>query len=167
MKARTMTVRSILVATDFSDGSMVALDAAMSLCESFKEKPTVTLLHVWSGTSRMPEMTIKADQKAGTSKRLLEEARAHGLAVEDAARFLAKLEERGFVLEARMVNGPVAETIASTAKERSFDLVVMGTNGRTGLRAAATGSVAEKVVRLSEVPVLVARMREEPRSRKS
>jgi nucleotide-binding universal stress UspA family protein len=62
-----------------------------------------------------------------------------------------------------MVNGPVAETIAATAKDGEFDLVVMGTNGRTGLRAAVVGSVAEKVVRLSEVPVLVARVSEEPR----
>jgi nucleotide-binding universal stress UspA family protein len=40
------------------------------------------------------------------------------------------------------------------AKEHKADLIVMGTHGRRGLSRAFLGSVAEKVVRLSPVPVL-------------
>ena len=56
------------------------------------------------------------------------------------------------------------EQILSTAKARGVDLIVMGTHGRTGLSRALVGSVAERVVRLSPVPVLTVRVGEAPRS---
>ena len=108
----------------------------------------------------MPELTLKTDS-SGSSKRLLEEARAHGLALENAAEFLDRLERRGIHVDAWMMCGPVAETIAKAAGDGDFDLLVMGTHGRGGLSGAILGSVAEKVVRLSIVPVLTARMHEE------
>ena len=53
--------------------------------------------------------------------------------------------------------GEPASTIARIADEREIDLVVMGSHGRTGLRRALLGSVAERTVRLAEVPVLIVR----------
>lgn len=154
-----MKTLSILVPTDFSDGSLVAIEAALDLGSLLKVPPRLTLLHVWSGAEgRMPEMTLRIDEQ-GSSARLLTEARAHGLALEHAAEFLAMLEQRGLAADAMMLRGPVAETVANAASEGDFDLVVMGTHGRGGLSGALLGSVAEKVVRLSTVPVLTSRMR--------
>ncbi|HWM86759.1 MAG TPA: universal stress protein, partial [Kofleriaceae bacterium] len=51
---------------------------------------------------------------------------------------------------------PFAEVVRE-AREGGFDLIVMGTHGRTGLRHALIGSVAEKVVRKAPCPVLTVR----------
>ncbi len=52
---------------------------------------------------------------------------------------------------------PFAEIIAN-AREGEFDLIVMGTHGRTGLKHALLGSVAEKVVRKAPCAVLTVRL---------
>ena len=154
-----MGTLSILVPTDFSEGSLVALETALDLGAALRVPPRLTLVHVWTGAEiLMPELTLKTDVE-GSSARLLVEARTHGLALEQAAEFLARLEKRGLRADAWMMRGPVAETIAAAAGDGDFDLIVMGTHGRGGLSGAILGSVAEKVVRLSLVPVLTARMR--------
>ena len=51
------------------------------------------------------------------------------------------------------------EEILSVATERGADLVVVGTHGRRGFAHALMGSVAERVVRLSTIPVLTVRSR--------
>lgn len=156
---RGMRALSILVPTDFSEGSLVAIEMALDFGAAFRVPPRLTLVHVWAGAeSHMPELTLKMDA-GGSSARLLVEARTHGLVLEHAAEFLSQLEKRGITGDAWMMRGPVAETIASAAGDGDFDLVVMGTHGRGGLSGAILGSVAEKVVRLSKVPVLTTRMR--------
>ena len=59
--------------------------------------------------------------------------------------------------EAVVATGPIADTIIACAKEKGADLIVMGTHGRTGLTHLLLGSVAERVVRGSHVPVLTVR----------
>ncbi len=59
-----------------------------------------------------------------------------------------------------LARGSAHETILEYADEEAIDLVVMGTHGRTGLNRFLVGSVTEKVVRLSEVPVLSVRLPE-------
>ncbi len=57
----------------------------------------------------------------------------------------------------RRVDGPIEQTILSWGRHLTFDLIVMGTHGRTGLERALKGSVAEHIIRHSSVPVLVSR----------
>ena len=52
---------------------------------------------------------------------------------------------------------PVANGILNTAKERSADTIVVTTHGRGGLPRLLLGRVADKVVRASQLPVLVVR----------
>jgi nucleotide-binding universal stress UspA family protein len=61
---------------------------------------------------------------------------------------------RGVLIDGRVVNGSAVHAILETARDTSAELVVVGTHGRTGLARLALGSVAERVVRLSPVPVL-------------
>lgn len=76
----------------------------------------------------------------------------------DPGNVLSALRSRlGAGADVRRVEGPVEETILSWGKNLKFDLIVMGTHGRTGLDRALKGSVAEYIVRYSSVPVLVAR----------
>jgi nucleotide-binding universal stress UspA family protein len=56
-----------------------------------------------------------------------------------------------------VVEGVPHEAILEYAERQGIDLIVMGTHGRTGLRRSLLGSVTERVVRSSEVPVLTVR----------
>jgi nucleotide-binding universal stress UspA family protein len=57
-------------------------------------------------------------------------------------------------------HGDAAEEIVLIAKKEGADLIVISTHGSTGLERWVFGSVAEKVVRLAECPVLTVRQRE-------
>lgn len=57
-------------------------------------------------------------------------------------------------MQAVLRNGVAWEEIAAVAKESQADLIVIGTRGRRGLARALLGSVAESVIRTSDVPVL-------------
>lgn len=60
-------------------------------------------------------------------------------------------------LDIRVVEGSPAEAIQGLAKDEHAGLIVMGTHGRTGVNRWMLGSVAERVIRESEVPVLTVR----------
>jgi len=60
--------------------------------------------------------------------------------------------------ESIIVNGFPHEKITAQASEKRVDMIVIGTNGRTGLDHILFGSTAEKVVRKSRVPVLTVRL---------
>lgn len=75
--------------------------------------------------------------------------------VEEAGKTLDSL---GVAYETDVVQGNPAPTIVEYAERYDHDLVVMPTHGREGLSRYVLGSVTEKVIRLSDVPVLTARM---------
>jgi nucleotide-binding universal stress UspA family protein len=76
-----------------------------------------------------------------------------------AARYFSKqaADALGFEPEVIIVEGPAAEAILDTAAHFHADLVVMGTHGRTGAERVWLGSVAERVLRGSPMPVLAVR----------
>jgi nucleotide-binding universal stress UspA family protein len=66
--------------------------------------------------------------------------------------------EAGVALETKVVAGQdIAASIIYTASENTCDLIVMGTHGRKGLAHAFLGSVAERVTRLANIPVMLVR----------
>jgi nucleotide-binding universal stress UspA family protein len=67
-------------------------------------------------------------------------------------------------IEGTVAQGVPHHAILDYVDEKDVDLVVMGTHGRTGLDRYLLGSVTEKVVRLSEVPVLTVPMLSESES---
>jgi nucleotide-binding universal stress UspA family protein len=69
----------------------------------------------------------------------------------------AELKAAGFRVSMLLRVGSVAETILGVAEEAKADLIAMSTHGRTGPARWLLGSVAEKVVRNSNVPVLLIR----------
>jgi len=75
------------------------------------------------------------------------------------ARKVNQLKKRGIDAEYVLAYGQPADTIMKIAREKKADLIVMATHGRTGLKRAIMGSVAEKVIRESSQPVLVIRPR--------
>ena len=79
-------------------------------------------------------------------------------ALSAAERQVAELErttrERWGKVVGLLRQGNVYDAILDVAKDEKCDLIIIGTHGRRGLAHAFLGSVAEKVVRLSTVPVL-------------
>ena len=65
----------------------------------------------------------------------------------------ALLDAAGIAYEAKVLVGPVAQTIADYAAEQGCDSIVMGTHGRGGLAELFLGSVAAKVIHLTRLPV--------------
>lgn len=72
-----------------------------------------------------------------------------------------RLRAQGLTVTCRACMGDVAPTILKEADEIGADLIVMGTHGRKGLAHFLLGSVAEKVIREANVPVLTVRHAED------
>ena len=87
------------------------------------------------------------------------------LLYDDAETALSTVRElaadRGVDVETAIVEGTPSREIITDAEETDCDLVVMGTHGRGGIDRLLLGSVAEKVVRGSSVPVLTVRIGDE------
>jgi nucleotide-binding universal stress UspA family protein len=123
-------LRNILITTDLSEYSLAALEYAFTLGLLFGAR--LTLLHV------------------AEHGQYRNEAQAALLLEEFAARTI----DTRIRPELAVRTGHAAEQIRDFAREREMDVIVMATHGRTGIKHALLGSVAQKVVRLSTVPVL-------------
>lgn len=144
--------RKILVAVDFSIHSAEAIRYAGDISNRYDGD--VTLVHVFepiafalsegealSSATQIGNMLSHFDDKL---IQVMAEARAAG-----APRVDTKLLE----------GVPSAEIVSFAARD-NYSLIVMGTHGRTGLRHALIGSVAERVVRKARCPVLTVRVPE-------
>ncbi len=141
--------RTLVVATDFSDASSTALDAAeffgrahgttVVLAHCFDPSPFVAPA-VIPGPSSLMEQAAR-DMKAQVVKSL-EELRAE------------RFGDADVVIEVLRHSSP-GEALVEHAKTVGAELIIVGSHGRTGLRRVLLGSVAERVVRLAPCPVLV------------
>ena len=66
-------------------------------------------------------------------------------------------QHEGTALHSEILFGRAAESLADYTKENDIDLVVIATHGRSGVTRWVRGSVADKVLRSSNVPVLMVR----------
>jgi nucleotide-binding universal stress UspA family protein len=141
------TPRKFLVPTDFSEGSRAALAMALELARPLGA--SLTLVHVY----QIPFYPLP---DGGAIIAPPETAAAIVGQAEAELRRTAREAQRGndLVIDARTVEGVPFSQIVRLAEEGRYDLVVMGTHGRTGLGHLLLGSVAEKVVRASHIPVL-------------
>jgi nucleotide-binding universal stress UspA family protein len=137
----------VLCPIDYSDDSRRALELAADLTEPGGRG--ITLLHVIEAPTTYGEepslAAFVADLTAASSRRLDEWTR------ELRARTTVPVEARC------SLGSPAARVLAELDDEPRFGLVVVGSRGRTGLRRALLGSVAEKLVRHARCAVLVAR----------
>jgi nucleotide-binding universal stress UspA family protein len=146
--AMKLTIKRILVPTDFSQTSDAALDFARAIAETLGA--SLHLLHVFEDpfVSGAFAAETYAPMAPATRAALIDDATArlgHRLPDADRARFRGTTE---------IVTGLAASSIVDYARERQIDLIVMGTHGRTGVAHLLLGSVAERVVRTADCPVL-------------
>jgi nucleotide-binding universal stress UspA family protein len=135
---------------DFSETSRAALEEAADLAR--RDRSELTLVHV----SEPPPVGTEG---ALAGPRLAEAIAAEAEGQLEKWRVEAEKISLGTVRAKLIPQGLAAKEICHLAREEGFDLVVMGTHGRTGLRHLVLGSVAERVVREAHCPVLVVRPR--------
>jgi nucleotide-binding universal stress UspA family protein len=146
------SVRRILHPTDFSPASGPAFAKALALArDSGAELLVLTVLDPLPPlasemyVSRETYDRIAADGKAAAQRRV--------------DRPVARARKAGLRARGRVLEGSTHEQIVKTAKRERSDLIVMGTQGRTGLAKLLIGSVASRVIATAPCPVITVRGR--------
>jgi nucleotide-binding universal stress UspA family protein len=140
-------IRKILVPTDFSEHSALALTYAIDLAKRYEA--ALTLLHVYPVVNYAAAEGFALYTPEQLAK-LITQLTSQLQAIEEGARKAGAGQ-----ISSLMEQGDAYQEILEQAP--SVDLIVMGTHGRTGLKHALMGSVAEKIVRTSPCPVLTVR----------
>ena len=147
-----MSYKRILVPTDFSTGAEHAARAAVELAADLGA--TIELVHLYYPPSLMMPDGSTFGPSPAELVAVTEGAEA-GLA--RAVRALREASNGRVKIDGQALMGPAADGILRLADSGHYDLVVMGTHGRTGIRRLVLGSVAERVVRRASIPVLTVR----------
>jgi universal stress protein A len=137
-----MTIKRILVPTDFSEPSLKALDYAIDFTRAHDAE--LLLLHVVEPIRHTRMITDVSE--------ILEHHRA------EAAEKIAELEQRTRrhhrKCRSEVHFGVPYSVIADVAKKWNADLIIIATHGYTGLHHLLLGSVTERVVRIAQCPVM-------------
>ena len=148
-----MSWKTILVPHDFSSSANHA--TAIARDEARAHGGTIVLLHVIDLPYQLGPDAVIVPPETGApisiKEYAIQSAENH---LQDIVERLAKDHAGATAVVA--VGTPVDE-INRAIDDHHVDLVVMGTHGRTGIRHLIAGSVAERVVRTSKVPVLTIR----------
>ncbi len=146
-----MEIRKILAPTDFSACGDAALAYAAALAKRLGA--SLTILHAYE----LPILGMAEGALVATSE-------VTGRIVVSAEKALEerkkKMESEGLKVEGLLRQGIADVEIIEQASATGADLIVMGTHGRRGFSHMLLGSVAERVVRGSHVPVLTRRSAE-------
>ncbi len=151
-----MHFKNILFPTDFSEASEQALDQAIVFARDYGA--TLHMLHVTVLLGDDPHNPAFHFPEHGEIYE-----RVHQLCNSDMAKLVGQLPEDSVtVIQAQVRNPSAANGILDYVAENKIDLIVMGTEGRRGLKRALMGSVASKVVQLAPCPVVTLREADPP-----
>lgn len=142
-----MKFTNILVPVDFSEFSSSALDYALYLAKSYKAR--ITILHVIAlyqeSFTRIEHLSVLEEVIAAHEKerkKLLEQSGEKG-------------REAGIDVKTVIIRGiSPPSAIFDYMSDKSFDLIVMGNHGNTGLKKFFLGSVSQRVLHMAKLPVL-------------
>lgn len=144
-------IHSILVPTDFSPASDIALQYAIDMAQRLGAR--IHLLHVVDDASfamAYPDGVFVPDVPE-LRARLVQEA------TDQLQKPVTRLAATGVMTTSEVLVGTPARAIVQGATARGSDLIVMGTHGRGAFAHFVLGSVAERVVRTAHCPVLTVR----------
>jgi nucleotide-binding universal stress UspA family protein len=146
--------QNIFVPTDFSEPATRAVEVAIGMAITYHAN--LTLLHAaWAPPvvyAGYLEGSYWPADDSDASKKALAEA-------------LATAREKYPSTKAMLVVGENWRAILKAVKDQNADLIVMGTHGRSGISRIFLGSVAERVVRFSPIPVLTVSGKDEQAAR--
>jgi universal stress protein A len=147
-----ITLRHLLVPTDFSEPSRVAVKYGVAFAETFK--CTLRLLHVLETVTGADPLALEIPERSSI------EVAIEAKAWDDLRQVLSQSEQARVRAELAIEWGMPTEEILRYAKEHEIGLIAMGTHGRGGIARLLIGSVAESVVRHARCPVLTVHSRE-------
>jgi nucleotide-binding universal stress UspA family protein len=156
-------MKTILIPTDFSETANRALEVAVQLTKKFNSK--LVLLHMLEiPTTMMPNVSLSNDVQPiqNPVQGNLPEALFYMKLAEKRFKELAEMPIlEGVVYEEAIQNHLDFKGIVASAHKHKADLIVMGSHGATGLMDVFVGSNTERVVRTSDIPVLVIKSKHE------
>ncbi|WP_368678545.1 universal stress protein [Acinetobacter lactucae] len=145
-----MLYQHILVPIDGSETSMIAMKEAIKLGKALNSK--ITVVQVMALDPFIADVYVKT----GQTNDLIERTRIYLLDILQQAK--QEFSNEGLTVETKLLEGFVVhEEIIQAAQDLNADLIVMGSHGRTGVRKLVLGSVAQKVLGESHIPVLIVR----------
>jgi nucleotide-binding universal stress UspA family protein len=144
--------RHILLPTDGSELANRAVDHALSLAKAISAKVTALTVEASFNVYDIPASRML--QVTGAFAEHAEHAKAH------AGKILGKVAEAakaaGVSCETlQMEHDHPYEAIVNAARDRGCDLIVMSSHGRSGIASIVLGSVTQKVLTHTNIPVLV------------
>ena len=146
-RARQRLIRTILVPVDFSDCSLAGLTYAVRFAKEVGAR--IVVVHI---ADLGPVMMTTGRGDYGSPTYIEAARRRCGDQMKD---FLKRVSFDGVPVDASAVAGYCPDAIYEAAAKEGADLIIISTHGRTGLRRAFIGSVAEGTVRHAACPVLV------------
>jgi len=151
-----LSMNKILVPVDLSRAALRLLEEAQLFASKFSA--TIDLLYVWTPPALVaPEAVMTG---VGVAEQPLLEWLGNS-AREQLEKFASDAQNAGLAIaNSHCELGDPATAIVERAKSGGYDLLIMGTHGRTGLSHVLMGSVAEKVVRRAPCAVLTVRTHE-------
>ena len=141
-------IKNVLLPTDFSKISLTAAEYAVELADQYKAK-----LHVLNVLEKTPPILAIRSLDVSREK-IIESIDADAKeSLADCVKKIKKIKDAEIIPAIR--KGVDFEEIIKYSKEKKIDIIVIATHGRTGILHTLLGSVAEKVIRYSKIPVLV------------
>lgn len=135
-------IHRIVCPVDFSPASAKALETAIEYARAFKSE--VHAIHVY-------QLSAYASPSSDLARDLETQVRA------ELDKFIGAFQMHGVPIKTGLRMGVPYVEIVDAARDAGAELIVMGTTGKTGIQHLLLGSVAERVVRTAEVPVLSVR----------
>ena len=141
--------KKVLFCTDFSENADYAFDFAYGIAK--RDKGHLYILHIipYNSNQAYAESFITTEDLGKIQKAVEED-----ITNDYNERYVKKIED-GIAYEFVTKSGREDEEILTFAKQEHIDIIVMGTHGKTGIEHVFFGSVAEKVLRHSPLPVFV------------
>jgi nucleotide-binding universal stress UspA family protein len=141
-------IKNILLPTDFSNISLTAAEYALELANEYNAK-----LHVLNVLEKTPPILAIRSLDLSREKITQSIDADAQLRLDECVKKIKKIRNAEIVPAIR--KGIDFEEILKYSKENKIDVIVIATHGRTGILHTLLGSVAEKVIRYSKIPVLV------------
>ena len=144
------TLQKILIPIDLSLRLQPVLELAAELCR--KHEAAATLLHVWDPL----QVSTPHNEQLFNPGSMVQDLSQLTFELETARQML--LAKGVLSVDISLEHGRADREILAFARHGNFDLIIMGTHGRTGLSHVLIGSVAERVVRRASCPVMTVRV---------
>jgi nucleotide-binding universal stress UspA family protein len=149
---RTRRYDTVLVPTDGSEHARAGARHGVRIANGFDA--TVHAVHVTDTGAGLTPVELSQTTSAG------DERRDDGQEALDSVAHLG--DESGVTVRTELLEGNPAELLQSYLTDNNIDIVAMGTRGRSNIERHLLGSVTDRMVRTSPVPVLTARIENDP-----